>query len=393
MEDKNDRRLKAASDSMLVVDLKDRPLKIEFISYHCCIRVIKEYLALTNTGEVRIHSTRLFSIEMPADSVLPIANHGFYVDKITLMQLLKHSQFDIYHCHNEPMWFPALVRHVKPEAKIVLDVHDSDFMRDGEIGIEEREQFDSADAFIFPSKTYQVELSKAFNLEDRPQLVVYSMCNEFLIEALVADELSVPREPGIVYEGGALANPEDWASKRHYPKYRDHIEIVKELTANGIPFYMFGTDPKYIEAYVDAGATVFGRMPYGGLMKELGAFDWGFVGTDCDSPQSQSAMANKMFEYVAAGIPVIVMNSKEMGAWVEKHGVGVHIKSTAEIPDIYHLHKELRPVVQEKRGQFTMENQVTSILEFYWKVLGLEYGVDSLTTADDKQEEVGHGTL
>lgn len=391
MEDKNDRRLKAASDSLLVVDQKDRPLLVEFISYHCCIRVIKEYLALTNTGEVQIHSTRFFSQMMLADMILPIVNHGFYVDKLTLMQIIKHSHFDIYHCHNEPMWFPALVRQVKPEAKIVLDVHDSDFMRYGEIGIEEREQFDSADAFIFPSETYRVELSKAFNLGDRLQLVVYSMCNESLIEALIADEYPVPREPGIVYEGGALANPENWASKRHYPKYRDHIAIVKEMTANGIPFYMFGTDQKYVEAYVDAGATVFGRMPYAGLMKEIGAFDWGFVGTDCDSPQSQSAMANKMFEYVAAGIPVIVMNSKEMGAWVEKHEVGVHIKSTAEIPGIYSLHKEFRPVVQEKQNQFTMESQVISIMEFYWKVLGLEHGVDSLTTADDKQEEVDHG--
>ena len=346
-------------------------MRIGFVSYHCCIRVIKEYLALATSGQCQIHSTRLLHPNMSPEHILPITNHGFYIDKTSFMMLMQDIDLDLFHCHNEPDWFPSLIREVRPDAKIVYDIHDSHYMRWGETTMQEKESIEAADAFIFPSQTYLDEMTKFFGLQHKPKIVVHSMCTESMIVEPRPNEI-IPRETGIVHEGGAVANPDKWNTNvMPYPVYRDQTGVARALSKQGIPFYLFGVNEKYVPAYAEAGAKVFPSLSYGELLRTLATFDWGYVGSAVDSPQCQSAMANKMFEYIAAGIPVIVLNSREMGKFVEDNGVGVHIEHVDEISEIYHLHKQLRPVVQKKRFELCMETQVDKMLEFYRLVLGL----------------------
>jgi len=80
-------------------------------------------------------------------------------------------------------------------------------------------------------------------------------------------------------------------------------------------------------------------------------------------------MPNKLFEYIAAGIPTIVLNAKEAGEFVEKHELGVFIKDINDIPKIYADHQKYRRIVREKRHQFTAESQAEKIVRIYDSII------------------------
>jgi glycosyltransferase involved in cell wall biosynthesis len=76
-------------------------------------------------------------------------------------------------------------------------------------------------------------------------------------------------------------------------------------------------------------------------------------------------MPNKLFEYVAAGIPVIACNSPEAERYVVDNGLGVSVDSIEDIPGIYDSHEEWREKVKEKREQFIMEREIDKVERIY----------------------------
>ena len=76
-----------------------------------------------------------------------------------------------------------------------------------------------------------------------------------------------------------------------------------------------------------------------------------------------------MFDYLSAGIPVMVHGAAEAAEFVREHGVGVVLESLDDIPKVYDQHEKYRKRVLEVRDEFIMDNQVAIIENFYQRVI------------------------
>lgn len=339
-------------------------MNVLHLSHNCCIRVIKETLALRACDEVGMHHMQ---IEVANKDCLPALDQcSFYRDQHQLKYRLKLlKDIDLIHCHNEPDWTVEVAKDARPDLPLIFDTHDlvstRDIRPEGQMEMEQS-AVSLADAYIFPSQGYQTHARKFHSIPDsKPSAVIYSYCN---VEMIMGGQL--PRQRGIAYEGFATVSDDALWS------YRDHRYLVEYCTVQNIPITFFGLEHKEAaQIYRGLGAMVYGELPYLTMLDNLSRYDWCFVGNSEPTKTLQHSMPNKLFESIAAGVPVIVCNSKEAGEFAEAHGVGVSINSIHEIPEIYDRHAELRKNVQQKRHEFIMESQVETILGLYRKVLNV----------------------
>jgi len=79
-------------------------------------------------------------------------------------------------------------------------------------------------------------------------------------------------------------------------------------------------------------------------------------------------MPNKFFEYVAAGLPCIIVNSPEAQRFAEENNLGVGIQDATQVKQALDSLKDHR-VAQDRWG-YTMESQIPKLLALYQEVLG-----------------------
>jgi hypothetical protein len=341
-----------------------------FCSESCCIRVLKEGQALQKRYNIPIYwvqqrfSNQEMIYKMPPTCMFFFGQTDYKNKLMALRQSLlplHKSQMGpvVVHVHNEPDWLGWVAKEAMPEFPMVFDAHDLNSIRTGQTPDEhEKRSMAAADGHIFPSIPYMEDAIKIHGLENKPCMTLYSMANE---DSIIEERL--PWLPGIVYEGGIVAPVQDNALGKY--EYRDYREFARKMKEFKIPFIVYGMPKHFFDAYHELGTLCIDPYPYSSLMRELSRYDWGLVGCPIDHPQWQKAMPNKMFEYIAAGIPCLVWNAKESGKFVEKYGLGIVVDSTSEIPDVYYKCEEYRRNVVEKRHDFTMEKQLPQLLELY----------------------------
>lgn len=337
-------------------------MKIVFLAGTACARNIKEGLALIGRGHqiVFLHQT-IANWDML--NLLPVVS--FYNSKTDLaLKLRMFEDIDLIHVHNEPSWLGPAAKEARPDLPLVFDAHDLNAVRYKKSDKRshdpvEREALAAADGVIFPSEGYRDFCLHEFHdefpsLTDKPCEVVYSMCNQAIMQLP-----ELPRIPGVVYQGGVNIRV----------GYRDYRSIARGLTSAGIPFHLYGADMNHIHEYAAAGALCMPTLGYKDLIRNLSRYDWGFVGSPVQSAQWDRAMSNKMFEYIAAGIPCLVFKAQESARFIDEHQLGLVVKRLSDIPKSYDAHEYYRRIVREKRERFTMESQVSKIEELYRAVL------------------------
>ena len=332
-------------------------MKIGVIAKSCCIRVVKQICALVEAGHTvfplisRVTSPDFLSVLPPT---------AWFEDADTLAIRLMDLDVDLLHVHNEPNWPVRVCAEARPELPVVWDIHDLNCIR---MGIDPaQDELDAAKAcaaVVYPSQGYRGRAGlDLYDLTQKPSEVVFSMCNR-----QVLDVPPYPKVNGIVYQGGISASPVGW-------EYQDYRGLAQRLAQLEIPFHLYGAGPASHEPYISTGAVLHPTLRYFDLLRALTRYDWGLVGTPiADHPQWRRAMPNKLFEYLAVGLPVICLNAEEAGWFVQRHGVGVVVDSVDEIPGIYAQHRALRQRVAEVRHQFVMENQVPKLERLYQHIL------------------------
>ena len=344
-------------------------MNILFASKHCCIRVYKEAIALMKRG-VGVHFLHEFVANGPSvQNAIPSQNfyHGLeqYRTKLGLFRGL-----DLIHVHNEPDNLVYIAKEVLPDVPLVYDCHDMAHQDGrGDVG-EEEKAMKAADGFIFPSKGYVKAATEKWNLpESKPKAVIYPMC---LAETVIHE--SLPKIDGIVYQGGIIGGPDNESRDQKFfhdvgAAYRDFTGLAAYLQSEGILFALYGVGQENANDYIELGALCFGPMSYRYLLKEISRYTWGFVG--CVEPHQalKYAMPNKLFEYIAAGVPVIVYNSEEAGEFVKAYGLGIVIDKLEDIAEHYNDHEKYKQNVLKIRSEFTMESQVDTILDVYRELL------------------------
>ena len=343
--------------------------EIGFVTDHCCVRVVKEAVALKQLG----YNVHLFSKTLT--SVNNFASVHYFNSPYQLEQAIKLTKehIDIWQVHNEPNWPPMVVRRVAGDAaKIVLDYHDSNHWRlepGHEITktlLEDISWFNEstcvklADAFVVPSEPCATELKTRTT---KPVVVTPSAANQMSFRYM-----EVPFMGGLASQGGhSISSTSSMPSGEHW---RDFIELYSGLKGRRqvyayCPSFTFDQNNPLDKAYSQTGARL-GRLNYDELLDTLPRHTWNLCGNLSGLYLWKNfALPNKFFDAIAAGVPSMVLNCGEAAKIVEKYDIGIVVNSADEMVARWGEHEEKRANLFKYRHELCMEALITPQTELY----------------------------
>jgi glycosyltransferase involved in cell wall biosynthesis len=279
---------------------------------------------------------------------------------------------DIYHAHNEPNWFVSAVKETSHKP-VILDFHDSFLLRrkrsDKEryrVIAEERNNAFLADGFCFPCVPMKNEVFNEFKaIKDKPNVVLWSYVPRQFYRWDFFEWLG-----GICYQG-RVDHPDIAKSEKYnFFMYCEYSELASEFAKRGIPFHLYGVKDKIVKWYqkrnLIAGGGVF---PFETLLQQLGSHDWGLIGNIGKHRAWEYAMPNKLFEYIAAQLPIVALNAGHAGKWIEKEGIGINIKTLDELEERWNEHEKARNILAKKRLDYCMEEHIHKLEGLYEQIL------------------------
>jgi len=330
-------------------------MKIVEVGHHCCIRLTKQAIALLDRG----HKVHLIGNQQSATPE-QFATLTLFLVTSQLREALKlHKDADIIHIHNEPSWMVLVAKEVLPNVPVVLDVHDAMIFRSTEEkykSAEERIAFDMADGLVFVGEKCREIINPKV-----PNCVLPSYVNEMFYQFNAWQWIG-----GLTYEGRV-----DTPEQKEFMHYCNYVNLCNELKTAEIPFHVYSPksgDEKIRECY-EPICKFHKSLTYDKLLPLLGCHDWGLCGNLTEYREWDLAMPNKLFEYMAAGIPIIALNCGEVADFVEKHGVGIAVKSVKEIKERWDERQKCQKNVFLKRFQFTMEKNIGVLEDLYRKLI------------------------
>lgn len=284
-----------------------------------------------------------------------------------------HPNADVFHCHNEPSWFVTAVKEIFPNKPVLMDVHDSYLtrytteeadakMEAGERAVrvlaEERNNFQLADALDFPGEHFADLVCGEFKLT-QPRLVLPSYVPQHFYQYDTKDWYG-----GLVYEGKVNLPSETKGSHFGF-EYCDYTDVGKRCKDMEMDFHLYSgrNDEKFKEHFKDN--YIHKPLAYEELLKSIGRHDWGLVGNTNKTRQWAVAMPNKLFEYMACGVPVASMNADVCSEFIEKTGVGITVEGPEELGERWAEHRDKRKQVVKQRRDWCMEAHIGKLEEFY----------------------------
>jgi len=351
-------------------------LKIVAVSSHSCIRGHKQAIPLIERG-VDVH---LVARKKPSFAHM-YKTFSHYSDIGQCIESLKlHKDADVFHVHNEPSWFVCALKEIT-DKPVVLDVHDTYLTRTTEeehtqamsegrphvrVTCEERNAFQAADALVFVSEAVRAETCAEFNLT-QPSIVLPSYVPKAFYKYHAKEWLG-----GLVYEG-RVTIPEEYEGLKNGTGagYCDYIKMAEETNSICMDFHLYAGrgDESFKTAYSEK-CIVHPGYAYGDLLDQVSRHDWGVVGNLIDSPQWQKTLSNKMFDYLAAGVPSVCFNASESSKVVEEYGTGITVESVQELSERWPEHRECRNRLWKRRPELSMDENIHKLLELY-KCLGI----------------------
>jgi len=344
-------------------------MKIVKLTNHCCFRLSKEAIALQNLGhEVHVITQKISAFSGKFDSVIYYSHQDQLIEAIKL-----HKDADVFHAHNEPCWFVNLTKAIYPNIPVVLDVHDSMLIRYPQdckdpdavrISVDERDNMQLADGLVFVSDPMADICRKTFYLK-QPYTVLHSYVPKELYRIDAFRWIG-----GIVHEG-RVDIPENMAPHSQFFSYCDYRELAKSLDEMGIQFFVFAPNRDIAEMTKLYNNTAIFQTPVNPteLIRAIGSHNYGILGNLTVHEDWKHAMPNKLFDYLAAGLPIIAINAPLAGKFVEENGFGMNITDPLDISRRWAEHREFRKNIAQYRYEWCMENHIHKVTDLY-KELG-----------------------
>lgn len=356
--------------SVVVKSGKDT-LDIAFVSEFCCIRVVKEAIALKALG----HRVHIVSPEPNSATVFSSIHTYHSPSQLEQTALAMASHIDIWQVHNEPTWPTLMLKEVLPKgSKVILDAHDTNHWRvpDSEVESQVHEPlswytFDAslacADGVVVPSKACAVDVASRTGA---PIAVVPSACN--LSEYRYSD---MSFAGGLCSQGGhanpseiPLGHPEAW---RDYTELYGQLQGKKQVYAYSPCFKMDG-EAAIDKHYIALGAKL-GHLRYDHLLDQMGIHSWNLVGNINEAMVWSYALPNKFFDAIAAGIPSVSMNTRMADEVIAEYDIGISCKTTEELLSRWPEHVEKRKNLMLRRRELAMERFIPALTSLYAKIL------------------------
>ncbi|KKM00282.1 hypothetical protein LCGC14_1806000 [marine sediment metagenome] len=327
-------------------------MKIIVVTNHCCGRVIKQARVLKKLG----YDLHLITNRLPKFDRENFKSVSYYDDKKGLDNTLSlFGDKNIFHVHNEPTWMATVIRTKYANARIVLDMHDSNYWRvEGMRWFEEDVAMQCADALVFTSKSMRDSIEKY----GKPHIIVSS--------ATLKEDFRYGAWHywgGLVSQGGHSlpTNENPLESWRDYTALYTLMKGKKQVFAYS-PQFRPGSDLD--KHYINTGAKL-GTFSHQDLLDRMGRHNWSLVGNLRKDMIWDLALPNKFYDAMAAGIPVVNFGCKEVEPLINAFDVGINVETVDELLERWDEHTEKRYKVNINRQFFVMERYIDKLTDLY----------------------------
>ncbi|MCP4265269.1 MAG: methyltransferase domain-containing protein [Candidatus Brocadiaceae bacterium] len=354
-------------------------LNILFVQEAPCIRNYKMATALRSRG----HNVSLAYTKALLSQVYKGLNDNVYNECIKLNNYRQlwdiSNNYDIVHCHNEPdeLTVSALVG----ETPVVHDTHDLISLRangDKNLSYFEGIANRGANGRIY-STPFQLEEAKKLYGINGSSIVYYNYASKNDLPLTFLQKLSdQDGQVHIVYEGGIGGN-----------EHRDFSTLFKALSDNGIHIHIY---PTFYNQDIANDFSLHNNIHYyhplspKQIIENMTQYDFGIIPFNLEKGNKRfldSTIANKLFEYLAAGLPVITSPLKTYIDFFQKNPVGITYNTTQDIIDNIPKLKKIASRTDFSKYIFTYEGEIERLEEFYYKVLDIQ---DEKTTTQEITE-------
>lgn len=332
------------------------PLNILFVQPKPCPRNRKTALALQKKGH---KVTLAYMTDSNYDEYIVGDIYDATYRVTTQAELLELCRsHDITHVHNEPDTPSLIVSEYAPDVVLVHDTHDMIQLRHPNSGLGPVAAIANrrADGAIFSTPQQFLATKQFYDIDTSKSIVIFNFVSE--------DDLPQGNKPKlsesdglthIVYEGSLMGM---------------HRELKDAFMILGDMGYCMHIHPAFENPEYEEMAWAHERIYYNHplpperLLAELTQYDIGIIPWNVEASQKpflDTCLANKLFEYSAAGLPVIARRTAALEWMMTEQNLGLVYDDISEIPEkIGELKaKDVTPKT------FTMESQINTLIGFY----------------------------
>ncbi|MCB0882123.1 MAG: glycosyltransferase [Thermoleophilia bacterium] len=294
-----------------------------------------------------------------------------------LRQAIEAYRPDVIHSHNLPDSLTVMALDIAGgRIPVVHDVHDMQSLRstpyeDGfpdptDPAEMERRASQECDALITVSDEVLTQLEARYALPEITRVLPNAPLERDIPRHIPPADRRAADPPRVVYQGSLSDNGS------HY----DLRGIFEDVAASGADLAIRPARPhaEYAELARRIGARYYEPVPPAQLMRELPSEDWGWAGFNdgLNRAHIDTALPNKAFEYLGAGLPILTLPHAALARFVRDNGVGLVLDdpsqaaAAARDADL----GALRARVAEARFAFTAENNARRLVEVYGDLVG-----------------------
>jgi len=292
-----------------------------------------------------------------------------------ISELAERYKPDIIHSHNAPDFLTVSAINVVNDVPVIHDTHDvltmrrmgyyvgDDEARIQEYAEEEKKANEESDGRLYVTEGVGDYIRKRYSV-DEPDLVFRNYVSEDMMPRSLTDKFSDKDGRIHIVYAGTITSQIDG---HHY----DLREIFREIAEQGFHIHIYAAreDEAYALLAEEKDLVHYhGHFDRKTLMHdEIKKYDFGWAGFNdvMNKEHLDVALPNKAIEYVACGLPVLTLPHKTLSEFVEEHKVGLVIHSFDDMKGQLFESNELKEIVIKKRYEFTIENNINQLIQFY----------------------------
>ena len=356
-------------------------LNILFIQDAPCIRNYKYAAALKKRG----HKVTLAYFIKKLSERYQGLNDDVYEDSIKITgykQLWELSKnFDLIHSHNEPDYYT--IAAMAGSIPVIHDTHDLISLREPENnqlkyfeGVANR----GAAGRIY-STPYQYKEAQDLYGVNGNSIVFYNYAaGDHLPKNYLPKLSSIDGKIHLVYEGGVSGSD---------GKHRDFADQFVKLSQLGYFVHIY---PAAFNEELNSFFSLYPNIVYnnpippGTLIEIMTQFDFGIIPWNIEKGNVRflsSTIANKLFEYLAAGIPVAAADITSYRDFFKKNHVGITFSSIEDFHSKIDTLQKIKNEMTGKKIEFTYESEIEKVEKFYFEIIGKKKSGGEVTSTPE----------